>query len=210
MKITKRHLKRIIREEKRKILKELGGPAYSNLRAMEPDPTEAMSQKTLSSVATDQLNYLHGFMSEVERVGGSDPRAEDIGELYFQLIERLNAVLEIRESTSTGGIYGGGPEDQRYGSDDEEVYYDAQRAVENDMRNGTIDASRDYSDVPEEQALFEEFYDELIGEWEESEVPEYEDEGYEVDPERNYMSGNRNAEPDYYDPSWGDSRNEDY
>ena len=67
MKLSKRQLKRIIREEKRRILSELGpGAAYMGLRDMEPDPSEMMGQKTLSSVASDHLNYLHGFADEIE------------------------------------------------------------------------------------------------------------------------------------------------
>ena len=224
MKLSKRQLKRIIREEKRRILNELGpGAAYMGLRDMEPDPSEVMGQKTLSSVASDHLNYLHGLANEIDGLASNDPRAEDISELYFQLIERLNAVLEMRESsrervpTSQGGIYGGGPEDDLYGSWEEEVYHDAQRAVERDMAAGGPNPSSHsgYADDPEREDLFQEFYNELIDEWheidDEEQYPHGEEEYYddEVDPESNYISGDFLPEPEYYDPAWGDSR-EDY
>lgn len=228
MKLSKRQLKRIIREEKNKILSEMGmGAAYSGLRDMEPDPSEIASKKTLSTVARNHLNYLHGFMSEVERLESTDPRAEDISELYFQLIERMSAVLEMRESkhsrvdTSQGGIYGGGPEDEHFGSWEEEVYYDAQRAVEEDMAAGGPNLERRYSEKQEAEALFQEFYSDLVDEWHEMDSAEqydhkgnplHDEEEYyddEVDPERNYISGDSIPEPEYYNPAWGDSR-EDY
>ena len=219
MKLSKRQLKRIIREEKRRILNELGpGAAYTGLRDMEPDPSETMGQKTLSSVASDHLNYLHGFANEIDSLASGDPRAEDISELYFQLIERLNAVLEMRESskervpTSQGGIYGGGPEDEHYGSWEEEVYHDAQRAVERDMAAGGPNPnphSGYADDDTEAEALFQEFYNDLVEEWraiDEEEQQYYEDD--EVDPERNYITGDFLPEPEYYDPAWGDSHSD--
>jgi len=137
----------------------------------------------------------------------------------------MNAVLEMRESmhgrvdTSRGGIGGGGPEDDHFGSWEEETYNDAQRAVEEDMNaGGPVD--RTYSSDPESQTLFQEYYDDLVEEWYAEEDEQYDHKGNplrmeeefydsEIDPETNYISGDSLPEPEYYNPSWGDSR-EDY
>ena len=187
------------------------GAAYPNMRDMEPDPMEAMSQKTLSSVASDHLNYLYGFMSEVESLESTDPRAGDISDLYFQLVERMKAVLEMRESRYD---HGGGPEDPQYIHEDEELYIDAKDAVIRDMRAGTPGASINMYQGTPMDALFQEFYDELEEEYHEIEAERMQmdpsDFDDEVDPERNYISGYSQPEPDYYNPDWGDSMKEDY
>lgn len=219
MRLSKRQLKRIIREEKRRIISELGpGAAYSRLRDMEPDPSDMMSQKTLSSVAKEHLNYLHPFMNEVEGLGSMDPRAGDISDLYFQLIERLNAVLEMRESGHQRRPFmSGGPEDDYFETEDEYMYSQIMRALEEDLNADPYQTGRAQGYNKRQMKVWLELWDDALEHIEMlerggTEEPEefYDPTDVEVDPERNYISGDFMQEPDYYDPEWGDSMREDY
>tara|TARA_B100001250_G_scaffold354597_1_gene328555 strand:+ start:386 stop:658 length:273 start_codon:yes stop_codon:yes gene_type:complete len=90
MKITKRQLKRIIREEKRRLYE--WGPGGPGDRGLEELPT---GKRSLEETVDGHLLYLQYWMDAYSDF--NDPRAEDIEELLFQLNERMMAVKENRE-----------------------------------------------------------------------------------------------------------------
>ena len=215
-------------------MSELGpGAAYSRLRDMEPDPSDMKNKKTLSSLAREQLNYLHPFMSEVESLDSMDPRAEDIAELYFQLIERLNAVLQMRESgRKIDPFMSGGPEDDHFDTEHEFMYHQIMRVLEKDLDADPYVTGKAHGYGPSEMREWLELWQGALEhirfmETGEGGPQEYDQKGNpidmeeefydpsdyeadEIDPERNYISGDFLPEPDYYDPAWGDSMKEDY
>ena len=90
MKLTKRQLKRIIREEKQKL--QEWGPGGPGDRGLEPLDTGPSS---FEEVVNNHLNYVQYWKDSYEDF--KDPRAEDIEELLFQLYERMMAVKEHRD-----------------------------------------------------------------------------------------------------------------
>tara|TARA_Y100001973_G_C5182394_1_gene325664 strand:- start:729 stop:1049 length:321 start_codon:yes stop_codon:yes gene_type:complete len=106
MKITKRQLKRIIKEEKSKLYNNFDfgsneqrknlikewGPGGPGDRGLEPLPS---GPNTLEQTVDSHLNYLQYWLDSYESF--DDPRALDIEDLLQQLYERMMAVKENRE-----------------------------------------------------------------------------------------------------------------
>tara|TARA_Y100000310_G_scaffold172951_1_gene173068 strand:+ start:131 stop:448 length:318 start_codon:yes stop_codon:yes gene_type:complete len=105
MKISKRQLRRIIREEKQKLsqydfgsnmdrqrfLNEWQGPA-ANPRTMDDVSSKP---KTLANTVANHLDNLEYWVDAYEEF--DDPRAAAIDELLQQLYERLMAVQQGRD-----------------------------------------------------------------------------------------------------------------
>lgn len=91
MKLTKRHLKRIIREEKQKLRE--WGPGGPGDRGIED--LQINRERSLEETVDGHLNYLQHWVDAYADF--DDPRAADIEDLLFQLNERMMAVKENRE-----------------------------------------------------------------------------------------------------------------
>ena len=109
MRLTKRQLKRIIREEKAKLtISEFGSNSQriQETRGVDRGIEEInTSPHTPKQSAQSQLNWIDIFAKAWQRHadedeairGTADPRLEQIEELFHSLQERLYAILEDRE-----------------------------------------------------------------------------------------------------------------
>ena len=92
MRLTKRHLKRIIREEKRKLQESFYGPSDAMIRAREaePDPSDLMKSKDMS-----HMGY---------QPGSDKDKLEQITDIildYFDLEYESEDFYEIMETLAT-------------------------------------------------------------------------------------------------------------
>jgi hypothetical protein len=140
------------------------------------------------------------MQNELDKFDNGDPRFADLDGLLQQLINKLSAFSQVREGKSAQrrlkenslGMEPYGQEAERkHNTDEQEDWEFMEDIVKNDMEFGN------YDEVWE--ALEEDF---------ESAAPQKQDQE-EANAEVASYDSPYNAD-DYYDPEWGDSRNEDY
>jgi len=182
---------------------------------MEPDPMEGVSQPTIESVASRNIDDLMRMQNELDKFDNGDPRFADLDGLLQQLINKLSAFSQVREGKSAQrrlkenslGMEPYGQEAERkHNTDEQEDWEFMEDIVKNDMefgnyRDGVKSLDRSLWELYDEvwEALEEDF---------ESAAPQKQDQE-EANAEVASYDSPYNAD-DYYDPEWGDSRNEDY
>lgn len=97
MRLTKRQLRRIIREEKRKLQESFYGPSDAMIRAREaePDPSDLMKGKSYSSDISNK-----GYQTP----GSDEDKLEKITDMildYFDLEYESEDYYEIMETLAT-------------------------------------------------------------------------------------------------------------
>ena len=102
MKVSKKQLKKIIREEATRLvppstLWDFGSNSDRQEILKESGNIHGGQLEGLANASVSQVGNMLDQWEEVSMVDRPDPRAEDIYDLLFQLQERMMAVLENRD-----------------------------------------------------------------------------------------------------------------